>query len=207
MQINTNRLGEMLLEAGLIDQFQLESALSMQRNLGGQIGKALVKLGYLPEETILEFLETQVKYSRVSLQELEVSEQLMALLSAERMLELAVIPIELRKTGHEKILRVAMTDPTNLKLIDDLQFATGCKIIPVLAVEDEICQAIKNNVPKEMPKPPEPAEDEVKKSIVEHGMVDLADISPHDPRLDRLLDLLKEKGVLSVLDIERVKFN
>ena len=204
MQVNANRLGEMLLEAGLIDQFQLESALSMQRNLGGRIGSALVKLGYLPEETIMEFLETQVKYSRVSLQELEIPEQLMALLSAERMLELMVIPIELRKTGHEKILRVAMTDPTNLKLVDDLQFATGCKVIPVLAVEDEIEQAIKNNTPKEPPKLPEP---EVEKSTIDYGAVDFSEISTEDPRLDRLLELLKDKGVLSVLDIERVKFN
>ena len=204
MQVNANRLGEMLLEAGLIDQFQLESALSMQRNLGGRIGSALVKLGYLPEETIIEFLESQEKYSRVSLQDLEVPEHLMALLSAERMLELMVIPIELRKTGNEKLLRVAMTDPTNLKLVDDLQFATGCKVIPVLAIEDEIEQAIKNNTPKEPPKPPEP---EAEKSIIDYGAVDFSDISSADPRLDRLLDILKEKGVLSVLDVERVKFN
>jgi len=205
MQVNANRLGEMLLEAGLIDQFQLESALSMQRNLGGRIGSALVKLGYLPEETIIEFLESQEKYSRVSLQELEVPEQLMAMLSADRMLELMVIPIEIRKSGHEKLLRVAMTDPTNLKLIDDLQFATGCKVIPVLAVEEEIEQAIKNNMPKEPPKPPE--EPEVEKSVIDYGAVDFSEISSEDPRLDRLLTLLKEKGILSVLDIERVKFN
>ncbi|MDX2495760.1 MAG: hypothetical protein QNK27_12425 [Desulfuromusa sp.] len=205
MQINANRLGEMLLEAGLIDQFQLESALSMQRNLGGRIGSALVKLGYLPEETIIEFLESQEKYSRVSLQDLEVSAQLMTLLSPERMLELMVIPIELRKIGNEKSLRVAMTDPTNLKLIDDLQFATGCKVIPVLAIEDEIEQAIRNNMPKEPPKPPE--EPEVEKSIIDYGAVDFSEMSSEDPRLDRLLELLKEKGVLSVLDIERVKFN
>ena len=152
MQINANRLGEMLLEAGLIDQFQLDSALSMQRNLGGRIGSALVKLGYLPEETIMEFLETQVKYSRVSLLELEIPKELMSLLSLERMAELMVIPIELRKSGHEKLLRVAMTDPTNVKLIDDLQFATGCKVIPVLAAEAEISQAIKNNAPKKLKK-------------------------------------------------------
>ena len=120
------------------------------------------------------------------------------------LLELMVIPIELRKTGNEKLLRVAMTDPTNLKLVDDLQFATGCKVIPVLAVEDEISQAIKNNTPKEAPKPPEP---EVEPRIVEHGLGDFSDISSNDPRLDRLLDILKEKGVLSVLDVERVKFN
>ncbi len=205
MQINANRLGEMLLQAGLIDQFQLESALSMQRNLGGRIGSALVKLGYLPEETIVEFLESQEKYSRVSLRELEVPEQLMAMLSPERMLELMVVPIELRKIGNEKSLRVAMTDPTNLKLIDDLQFATGCKVIPVLAIEDEIEQAIKNNTPEEPPVPPE--EPEVEKGIIDYGAVDFSEISSADPRLDRLLELLKEKGVLSVLDIERVKFN
>ncbi|MDX2478842.1 MAG: hypothetical protein QNK24_00740 [Desulfuromusa sp.] len=204
MQVNVNRLGEMLLEAGLIDQFQLESALSMQRNLGGRIGSALVKLGYLPEDTILEFLESQEKYSRVSLQDLEVPEQLMRLLAPERMLELMVIPIELRKSGNEKLLRVAMTDPTNLKLIDDLQFATGCKVIPVLAVEAEINQAIKKNLPKEQPKPAEP---KVESRIVEHGVVNFEEISSDDPRLDRLLDILKKKGVLSVLDVERVKFN
>ena len=204
MQINANRLGEMLLEAGLIDQFQLESALSLQRNLGGQVGSALVKLGYLPEETIVEFLESQAEYSRISLQELKVPESLMALLSAERMLELMVIPIELRKTAKEKILRVAMTDPTNLKLVDDLQFATGCRVIPVLAVEAEIEQAIQNNSPKELQESPE-AEDE--KSVLDYDVVDFAATSTVDPRLDLLLELLKEKGVLSVLDIERIKFN
>jgi len=204
MQSNANRLGEMLLEAGLIDQFQLESALSLQRNLGGQIGSALIKLGYLPEETILEFLEAQVKYARVSLLELEIPAQLMALLPIERMIELMVLPIELRKTGNERLLHVAMTDPTNLKLVDDLQFATGCKIIPVLAVEDEIEQAIKNNSPKE---PPELTEPEAEESAIDYGAVDFSSTSNEDPRLDRLLELLKEKGVLSVLDIERVKFN
>ena len=204
MQIEANRLGEMLLEAGLIDQFQLDSALSMQRNLGGRIGSALVKLGYLPEETILEFLETQVKYSRVSLDELVIPKESMSLLSLERMAELMVIPIELRKSANEKLLRIAMTDPTNLKLIDDLQFATGCKIIPVLAAEDEIRQAIENNTPEEPQQVPEP---NVESTIIDHGNVSFDNVSPYDPRLDVLLELLKQKGLLSALDVERVKFN
>ena len=204
MQLNANRLGEMLLEAGLIDQFQLESALSMQRNLGGRIGTALVKLGYLPEDTIMEFLETQAKYSRVSLTDLEVPANLMNLLPAERMLELMVIPIELRKVGHEKTLRMAMTDPTNLKLIDDLQFSTSCKIIPVVAAEDEIATAIRKNLPKEPPPVQAPVKAE---APLEPNMVALDEISPHDPRLDRLLDILRKKGILSVIDVERIKFS
>ena len=204
MQNNANRLGEMLLNAGLIDQFQLESALSMQRNLGGQIGSALVKLGYLPNETIKDFLESQEKYSQISLQDLKVPEPLMALLESERMLELMVIPIELRKTANEKLLRVAMTDPTNLKLIDDLQFATGCKVFPVLAVEDEIKQAIKNNTPNVISELPEL---EIETGAMDYGAVNSSEVPFSDPRFDRLLDILQEKGVLSVLDVERVKFN
>lgn len=204
MKLKTNRLGEMLLEAGLIDQFQLDSALSMQRNLGGRIGSALVKLGYLPEDTIIEFLESQSKFSRVSLQDLDIPETLITLLPAAKLKHLLVVPIELRQTGQEKTLRVAMTDPTNQKLISDLQFATGCRILPVLASEDEIRQALENNLPVE---PPKQSAADFQSSFVEAGMVDFSELSGDDPRLDRLLEVLKEKGILSAIDVERVKFD
>jgi type IV pilus assembly protein PilB len=204
MKLKANRLGEMLLEAGLIDQFQLESALSMQRNLGGRIGSAIVKLGYLPEETILEFLESQSKFSRVSLQDLEIPLALMTMLPADKMKHLLVVPIELRQSGQEKTLRVAMTDPTNQKLISDLQFATGCRVLPVLASEDEIRQALKNNLPVDPPKAQEPQL--VQPTAHDPNLLDLSEVSASDPRLDRLLDVLKEKGILSAIDVERVKF-
>ncbi|MDB4470666.1 hypothetical protein N9063_00120 [Deltaproteobacteria bacterium] len=203
MEIKANRLGEMLLEAGLIDQFQLDSALSMQRNLGGRIGSALVKLGYLPEETILEFLESQSKYSRISLKDLEIPLALMTMLPADKLKHLLVVPIELRQSGPEKTLRMAMTDPTNQKLISDLQFATGCRVLPVLAAENDIRQALENNLPDDLPKAPEP---DLRKSNNEPDLIDFGDLPGDDPRVDRLLDVLKEKGILSAIDVERVKF-
>ncbi len=196
---STNLLGEMLLEAGLIDQFQLESALSMQRNLGGQIGSALVKLGYLPQETIVEFLESQEQRSQLPLEEMVLSQQILSLLPLERMEEMTVMPVELRKSGGEKILRVAMTDPENLQLIDKLQFMTGCKVIPMRAAAEEILQAIDNNAPID------PPEEAAEAPAPDYGSVDFAAISPEDPRLDRLLTVLTEKGVLCTLDVERIK--
>lgn len=204
MKIKANRLGEMLLEAGLIDQFQLDSALSMQRNLGGRIGSALVKLGYLPEETILEFLESQSKYSRFSLNDLEIPLALVTMLPAEKLKHLLVVPIELRQSGQEKTLRVAMTDPTNQQLISDLQFATGCRVLPVLAPEDEIRQALKNNLPVDPPKVPEP---QLSQPVTDPSLIDFGELPGNDPRLDRLLEILQEKGILSAIDVERVKFN
>ncbi len=91
-------------------------------------------------------------------------------------------------------------------MIDDLQFATGgCKILPVLAAEADIETALKNNQPKEVPQAPETSYE--KASVVDHNAIDFSEISSDDPRLDRLLDILKEKGVLSVLDVERIKFS
>ncbi len=202
MPLKASRLGEMLMEAGLIDQFQLDSALSMQRNLGGRIGSAVVKLGYLPEDTIMEILESQAKFSRVSLNDLEVPAHLLELFPRQRLLHLLVIPIEVRQSGKEKVLRVAMTDPTNLKLIEELQFSSGCRILPVLATEDEIRRALQKNLPAEKTKPAATATD----AFVDYNLADLGEISTNDPRLDRLLEILKAKGVLSAIDVERVKF-
>lgn len=218
MKLKANRLGEMLLEAGLIDQFQLESALSMQRNLGGRIGSAIVKLGYLPEDTILEFLESQSKFSRVSLESLDIPLSVISVLPAAKLKHLLVVPIEMRQSGAEKTLRVAMTDPTNQKLISDLQFATGCRVLPVLASEDEIRQVLESKLPKDVSKP---FDDELEIDFGDPNMidfggpeeidfagpagVDLTRAAAGDPRLDRLLELLKAKGVLSALDVDRVK--
>ncbi len=200
--METNRLGEMLLDAGLIDQFQLESALSMQRNLGGRIGSALVKLGYLPEETIMEFIETQAKYARVSLAELEISDELKRVLPYEKMLEMLVIPIDLRRAQGEKILRVAMTDPTNIAQIDALQFSTGCRVLPVLAGEEEIDEAIRRHFA-----PPEPASELVDELAgLEPNAVSFDDLPDDDPRFQRLLDVLQHKGLLTAAEAELIKF-
>jgi len=200
----TSLLGEMLLESGLIDQFQLDSALSMQRNLGGQIGSALVKLGYLPQETITEFLESQEKCSQLPLEELLLSSEILSLLPLERMEELTVFPVELRKTGNEKILRVAMPDVENLQLIDKLQFLTGCRVTPLQAAADEILCAIDNNTPDEPPLGSTESPDS-NDPVFSSDSVDFSVGMEADPRFDRLLDVLKDKGILSPFDIDRIK--
>jgi hypothetical protein len=199
MEIKSNMLGDLLLEAGLIDQFQLDSALSYQRNLGGQIGAALVKLGYLPQETIVEFLETQQLFSRVSLEELTVDPILLDLLPAQRMQQLKVFPVELRYQGNEKILRVAMADPTDLRLIENLQFITGCRVLPLVATEEDILRAITMN------------EDDDLCLIGSNGELEdffggpAVNLTPElEVRFDRLLQTFKEKGILNHKDIERI---
>ena len=202
--MKANRLGEMLLEAGLIDRFQLDSALSMQRNLGGRIGSALVKLGYLPEETILDFLQSQLKFSRVSLRQLKIPPEVIGLLSPDKMMKMLVVPLEMRKIGGEKTLRVAMTDPTNIRQLDALQFSTGCRILPVVATEEDIEAAIRHNLPKEgQPGPLPEYGQQPPPAPVKARFTESAD----DQRLDRLIALLEEKGVLDQNDILRINLS
>jgi type IV pilus assembly protein PilB len=199
MEIKSNMLGELLLEAGLIDQFQLDSALSFQRNLGGQIGAALIKLGYLPDETIVEFLEKQQLYSRVSLEELTVDPLLLELLPVQRMQQLKVFPVELRYQGKEKVLRVAMTDPTDLRLIENLQFITGCRVMPLMASEEDILRAITMNEEDDL------YLQDCVEDLEEFFDGNLVNLTPElEIRFDRLLQVLKEKGSLSKADIERI---
>lgn len=201
------RLGEMLLEAGLIDKFQLESGLSFQRNVGGRIGSALVKLGYIAEETILQFLDDQDKFERVDLQNLKIPPDAMTALPVSKLFENMVVPVEWQSQGRSRTLVVAMTDPTNLKLIDDLQFIVGCRIRAVVAAEFDIETALNRHFPSGRPRTAAPKPQ--RKTLVEElsaissRKVDKADHA--EDRLDRLIALLLRKGVLNDRDVDFLK--
>jgi type IV pilus assembly protein PilB len=136
--------------------------------------------------------------------DLEIPLAVISMLPADKLKHLLVVPIELRQSGHEKTLRIAMTDPTNQKLISDLQFATGCRVLSVLASEEEIRQALKNNLPPEPPKAPEL---QLSQPVNNPGLVDFDDLPVEDPRLDILLEVLQVRGLLSAIDVQRVKYD
>jgi type IV pilus assembly protein PilB len=119
------------------------------------------------------------------------------------MLSLGVVPVEVKTINQEKTLRVAMSDPTRVDLIDNLQFMTGCRILPVLASEDEILQAIRSNMPK-VPAP-EPVADFGGTAMNDFHLVDFSAVDTQDPRLERLVDMLQQKGILSAYDVEKIK--
>lgn len=197
------RLGEMLLQAGLIDQFQLESALSLHRNVGGQTGRALVKLGYLSEETILEFLTKQSQFSRVDLRSIMVPKNVMSLIPFAKLHEKLVFPIALRTDGAAKTLEVAMTDPTDLTLIDDLQFIAGCRVRAVVAPEAEIRSALNRYDPakKQVVTQSDPDYDF---QDISHRLGGEDEESVTEDRFDRLVGILERKGILSKSEVEQL---
>jgi type IV pilus assembly protein PilB len=139
------RLGEILKQAGIIDDFQLNSALSYQRHWGGRFGESLIKLGYLSEDKLQNFLARQFDLPQIELFGRKITEDVLAYIPVDKAQEFHVLPVERREISGTMHLVVAMTDPTNLMVTDSLQFMTGCRIKAALASDDAISAAIDKN--------------------------------------------------------------
>jgi len=133
------KLGEILLSEGLIDEIQLSSAIGHQRNWGGKLGSTLVELGFLKEEDIAHVLEEQLKLHCMNEGDLRPEPGALDIMTIQDAMKYGVFP--LRVKGNEATL--AMSNPFDLALLDELGFKLGRQVKGVLAVESAIKKAIK----------------------------------------------------------------
>ena len=133
-----NRLGELLVRNKLIDEKQLAKALEEQKNGDGRLGASLVKLGYLKEEDLAAFLSRQYGVPSINLNEFEIDESVIKLISTEVVQKYLLIPVN--RAGSTLI--IAMADPSNIFAIDDIKFMTGYNVEIVVAAEASIKLAI-----------------------------------------------------------------
>lgn len=201
------KLGEMLLNAGLINETQLEEALAYQRRCAtGRLGATLVELNFLSEEVLLNFLSEHLKLPRIDLSRRRITEDMLAYIPTEKAWEFRAIPVDLKEMHGTIYLLVAMADPTNLDVIDALQFMTGCRVRTALAFDSAIEQALERYYgprtdlstaaenaagPAEIPSP----------SI----SVARPSIETTEERIQELLKILLEKGILSLREFDRLK--
>src|ERR1700754_3235025 len=127
----TERIGDVLFKEGLITAEQLAKALQEQKQSGTRVGYNLVKLGFVPEVELTKMLAKQHKMPAVDLSRFEVDPKIAKMIPAELAQKNLVIP--LKRDG--RTLTVAMADPTNLGVLEDLKFITRYDIFPVLAGE------------------------------------------------------------------------
>lgn len=138
MKNTGKKIGEILLNLGLITQDQLHSALQLQRERHVVLGKILIEEGYIKEDQIIEVLELQYDIESVRLDKYEINPDVPALISEKMARRHMLIPINI-ENGE---LVVAMTDPLNIFAIDDLKLATGYEIKQVIATEKDVSIAI-----------------------------------------------------------------
>tara|TARA_Y100000780_G_scaffold232485_1_gene264503 strand:+ start:25568 stop:27268 length:1701 start_codon:yes stop_codon:yes gene_type:complete len=132
------RLGELLVTKELINIDQLNQAKIEQKNHGGRLGTALVKLGFMNESELTEFLAEQYSVPAIDLETFEIDPKALEKIPKQICDKYVCIPISLSGTT----LVVAMSDPSNIFVIDDLTYITKCKIQTVVASETAIAKAI-----------------------------------------------------------------
>jgi type IV pilus assembly protein PilB len=137
MKQTRKRLGDLLVEAGLITEEQLETALK-EKGKDQKLGDALLQRGYITEQQLIEVLEFQLGIPHVSLYRYPFDPNLFHIVPKEIAKRNLIIP--LKKDGEK--LYVAMADPMDFYTIDDLRLSTGFQIETAIATKDDILRAI-----------------------------------------------------------------
>ncbi len=132
------RIGDLLVGEGLITKDQLDQALTEQRGTGMRLGYVLVKMGFVQELEITKMLARQYRVPAVDLGKFKVDEKIVKLVPSDVALKHSILP--LKREGRS--LTVAMAEPGNVQVMDDLKFITRCDIVPVIAGEYTLRTAI-----------------------------------------------------------------
>jgi type II secretion system (T2SS) protein E len=123
------RLGEILVQAGVLSEPQLRAALNEQKRWGGPLGRILVDMKFITEEQMIQALSHQLNFPAVNLDQRLIDEQVLALVPGDFAESHSLVPFAVQG----KFLDVAMSDPTNLAVIDELRIRTRMNVRPYLS--------------------------------------------------------------------------
>ena len=138
---NKIRIGDCLIQKGMITEEQLQQALETQKENGSKIGETLVDLNFISEIDLIDVLTEQLGIEYVDLRKYKIPEDVGKILKESFMRENSLIPI-----GYDplvpNVLRVAMADPMDIIAIDDISIITNLQVDPVLSTKAQISIAI-----------------------------------------------------------------
>lgn len=134
-------LGERLLKKGLISDSELDIALAEHVKTGELLGRALIRLGFLDEEELCLTISEQLSIPYVKIKHVDIDASLLEKVSARIACHYKLIPIRFK----ENTLVAAVTDPLDIKALDDLRIILGCEVDSVLAKESDIFESIRRH--------------------------------------------------------------
>lgn len=140
-----HRLGDVLVDSGIITKEQLENALALQKTAGKKLGQILLDEGTIDEIQLVEALEFLLRIPRIDFNEVYIDNEIPGMISENLAKKYTLIPI----TREGNVLTVAMSDPMDLFAIDDVKIATGLEVKPGIATRTEILNSIDRYYGKE----------------------------------------------------------
>jgi type IV pilus assembly protein PilB len=137
------KIGECLIQAGLISEDDLQVALAEHKRTGERVGAVLVRLNLATEKQITKALAYQLGFQYVSLADEPPDATAIILIPRDVALKRVCVAVRLEKN----LLTVAMSDPLLFSLVQDLEFQTGYRIKQVVATRSDILQSIETGYP------------------------------------------------------------
>src|SRR3989338_5012882 len=132
--VDQRRLGQILIDEGIITLVQLEEALAEQRTTGRFFGEILVSRGEVTEEEIARSLSEQLGFAYVDVSEITIEPQAVELVPKEVCQKYTVVPLFI----SQNILTIAMTNALDVQAVDKIQSLTGLRARPVFACPSAI---------------------------------------------------------------------
>jgi type IV pilus assembly protein PilB len=140
-ELSKRKLGDLLVEIGLLPSERLSEALSIQRQTGKRLGQVLMELDIISEDEMAFALAMQLKIPFIDLSSYQLQEGVVQCIPEEVSRKFLCIPLALK----DNILDVAMADPLDLNMIKDLQFVTGYNIQPAISTPAQILDALQKH--------------------------------------------------------------
>jgi hypothetical protein len=150
-----NRVEDILVQAGVVDELQIRSAYAQQGQWGGRLARILVERKFAAEEAVVHALSVALRVPRVRPAGEPRDGAALAKLDAEFCEAKGVFPVALRDNG--KTLLLAVADPTDLELVDEVERRARARISVAIAGEIEIRTAIDRHYHHKEPAPPKAA--------------------------------------------------
>ncbi|MBW2004004.1 MAG: Flp pilus assembly complex ATPase component TadA [Deltaproteobacteria bacterium] len=139
--ISRRKLGELLIESGLLTIDKLNDALEAQKNTGKRLGEALIGMKIISEEEMAFALAMQLKIPFIDLIDYSIKDDVIDCIPEEVCNKFVCIPLSIK--NH--ILDVAMADPLDLHIMKDLQFITGYNIQPAISTRSQIMDKLQQH--------------------------------------------------------------
>src|SRR5216117_3974839 len=177
----SQRLGDLLVKEKVITQEQLTQATKVQKASNCRLGSALVKLNFLTDEDVTNFLSRQYGVPAINLSYFEIDASVVKLIPYETAKRYQILPLS--RVGAS--LTIAMVDPTNVFAMDDIKFMTGFNIEPVVASESSIFEGI------------EKAYGTTQQADLEEVMQSMTDMGDAD------VELQSEESEMDLADLEK----
>jgi len=135
-------LGKLLLDTGMLTQASLDEALAIQKTDRRRLGELLVERGLVHPQQLAQLLSHQLSCPWISLANVDIDPDVLALVPARIALEHGLIPVHLRSAKGQKTLYVATDDPSDDVALDECSEAAGMPVRPMVAVSGEVRTAL-----------------------------------------------------------------